>query len=381
MSDKAWEGAFSVPCAGRSVKPRRTGLTMVIDKGLGEHVLGDLIATAGDYIDVIKLAFGTSAFYGGEALRKKTGLINAAGIDVMPGGTFLEVSVWQKTLPVYLEKAVQLGFTAIEVSDGTIEMDRATRREAIRRASGLGFKVITEVGKKDPAEAPSIEAVHELIREDLGNGAFKVIIEAREAGRGVGIFDGAGRTKAEEIERILAGGAEVDDLVWEAPLKNQQQDLILRFGINVNLGNIPPEEVLALEALRQGCAATFSSGLSRWALVFFFEQLHEDGVPFGISSFWIPKKRSQPTVQEHLVFPLEESNLTSFLQGLESKETPFGIEEMPEDRASIDPYDFVFFFELRRRAGHLVHSGGPGSRSGPAFLFPPGPGCRKRKPS
>ncbi|HCS48342.1 MAG TPA: phosphosulfolactate synthase [Candidatus Aminicenantes bacterium] len=252
MSDKAWEGAFSIPCPGRSAKPRRTGLTMVIDKGLGEHLLRDLVQTAGDYVDIIKLTFGTSSFYNRDDLRKKNELITGAGIDVMPGGTFLEVSVWQRTLPAYLVRAGQLGFTAIEVSDGTIEMDRPTRRDVIRRAIGQGFKVITEVGKKDPAEALPIEAVHELIREDLGNGAFKVIIEAREAGRGVGIFDREGRTRAEEIDRILAGGADVDDLVWEAPLKNQQQDLILRFGVNANLGNIPPEEVLALEALRQG---------------------------------------------------------------------------------------------------------------------------------
>ena len=252
MSDKAWEGAFSIPCPGRSAKPRRTGLTMVIDKGLGEHLLRDLVQTAGDYVDIIKLTFGTSSFYNRDDLRKKNELITGAGIDVMPGGTFLEVSVWQRTLPAYLVRARELGFTAIEVSDGTIEMDRPTRRDVIRRAIGQGFKVITEVGKKDPAEALPIEAVHELIREDLGNGAFKVIIEAREAGRGVGIFDREGRTRAEEIDRILAGGADVDDLVWEAPLKNQQQDLILRFGVNANLGNIPPEEVLALEALRQG---------------------------------------------------------------------------------------------------------------------------------
>jgi len=252
MSDKAWEGAFSIPYPGRSAKPRRTGLTMVIDKGLGEHLLRDLVQTAGDYVDIIKLTFGTSSFYNRDDLRKKNELITGAGIDVMPGGTFLEVSVWQRTLPAYLVRAGQLGFTAIEVSDGTIEMDRPTRRDVIRRAIGQGFKVITEVGKKDPAEALPIEAVHELIREDLGNGAFKVIIEAREAGRGVGIFDREGRTRAEEIDRILAGGADVDDLVWEAPLKNQQQDLILRFGVNANLGNIPPEEVLALEALRQG---------------------------------------------------------------------------------------------------------------------------------
>ena len=252
MADKAWVGAFQIPCPGRSVKPRQIGLTMVIDKGLGQHALKDLLLTAGDYVDIIKLTFGTSAFYGRDVLRKKNALIGAAGVDVMPGGTFLEVSVWQNSVVPYLKKAQELGFTAIEVSDGTIEMDRSIRRDVIQRAKDMGFKVITEVGKKDPAEAPPPEIIHELIHEDIRHGAFKVIIEAREAGRGVGIFDQDGKTRPGEIERILDGGGAVENLIWEAPLKNQQQDLILRFGLNVNLGNIPPEEVLALEALRQG---------------------------------------------------------------------------------------------------------------------------------
>lgn len=252
MNEKAWSGAFQIPSPGRSEKPRQTGLTMVIDKGLGKHLLKDLIQTAGDYIDVIKLTFGTSAFYSKDFLKKKNEMITAAGIDVMPGGTFLEVAVWQKTLDSYLKRARQLGFSAIEVSDGTIEMDRHTRREAIKKCLDSGFKVITEVGKKDPAEMPAIAVIQELIVDDLAQGALKVIIEAREAGKGVGIFDKDGRTRKDEIERILAGGAEVNDLIWEAPLKNQQQDLVLRFGLNVNLGNIPAEEVLALEALRQG---------------------------------------------------------------------------------------------------------------------------------
>ncbi|MBM3284849.1 MAG: phosphosulfolactate synthase [Candidatus Aminicenantes bacterium] len=252
MTHKAWEGAFRIPCPGRSEKPRQTGLTMVIDKGLGKNLLQDVVRTAGGYIDIIKLTFGTSAFYERDLLREKNALIVSSGIEVMPGGTFLEVAVWQDCLDAYLDRARELGFSAIEVSDGTIEMDRESRRKAIKKALDLGFKVITEVGKKDPAEAPSPKLVHGLIQQDLAWGAFKVIIEAREAGKGVGIFDGEGKTREDEVDRILAGGASPGDLIWEAPLKNQQQDLILRFGPNVNLGNIPPEEVLALEALRQG---------------------------------------------------------------------------------------------------------------------------------
>lgn len=249
---KAWAGAFQIPCQGRTEKPRQEGLTMVLDKGMGENALQDLLQVASDYIDIIKLTFGTSAFYGRDLLARKNELIVSSGIEVMPGGTFLEVAIWQNSLDAYLKRASELGFSAIEVSDGTIPLSQEERRRAIEQALGRGFKVITEVGKKDPAEQVPLERVHELIAHDLAAGAFKVIIEAREAGKGVGIFDGEGKTRQAEVDRILAGGASPESLIWEAPLKNQQQDLILRFGPNVNLGNIPPEEVLALEALRQG---------------------------------------------------------------------------------------------------------------------------------
>jgi phosphosulfolactate synthase len=252
MAEKAWQGALAAPCSGREMKPRTTGLTMVIDKGLGKNAVQDLLQTAGDYIDIIKLTFGTSAFYDRKFLLEKNRLITAAGVDVMPGGTFLEVALWQKKLDVYLATAYDLGFTAIEVSDGTIEVDRRTRSGVIGKCLAGGFKVLTEVGKKDPAEAPPIGLIHGLIKEDIAAGALKVIIEAREAGRGVGIFDKEGKTRQDEIDHILAGGVDPSRLIWEAPLKNQQQDLILRFGLNVNLGNVPPEEMLALEALRQG---------------------------------------------------------------------------------------------------------------------------------
>jgi phosphosulfolactate synthase len=249
---KPWNGVIEMPVGGRTSKPRQTGVTMVIDKGLGIRRLEDLIETCGEFVDVIKLTFGTSAFYDEALLKRKNEMITASNIAVMPGGTFLEVAIWQKSIDKYLDRAKDLRFSAIEISDGTIEMDIQVRRDTIKKSLDKGFKVITEVGKKDPKEVLPISLIHQLIEEDVQNGAFKVIIEAREAGKGVGIFDAEGKVKDEEIENIIAGVKDTDCLIWEAPLKNQQQALILRLGLNVNLGNIPPDEVLALEALRQG---------------------------------------------------------------------------------------------------------------------------------
>lgn len=249
---KPWEGIIEIPVEGRTSKSRKSGVTMVIDKGMGVRRLEDLIEMSGEYIDVIKLTFGTSAFYDEALLKRKNRMITEANIDVMPGGTFLEVAVWQKVFDEYLDRTKDLGFSAIEVSDGTIEIDRKTRQDIIKKSWDKDFKVITEVGKKDPKEALPISLMHQLIREDMENGAFKVIIEAREAGKGVGIFDTEGKVRDEEIENIIAGVEDTNSLIWEAPLKNQQQALILRFGVNVNLGNIPADEILALEALRQG---------------------------------------------------------------------------------------------------------------------------------
>ena len=249
---KAWERVTDMPVQGRSSKPRTTGLTMVIDKGIGMNQAKDLVQTSGEYIDIIKLTFGTSAFYDREFLMEKIQLLTIAEIDVMPGGTFLEVALWKSAYEKYLERAKELGFSMIEISDGTIAIDLATRKDIIRQALDMDFKVITEVGKKDPKEALPIALVHQLINEDLACGAFKVIIEAREAGKGVGIFDQAGKIKQDEVDNIIAGVEDVDLLIWEAPIKNQQQELIIQFDNNVNLGNIPSDEVLALEALRQG---------------------------------------------------------------------------------------------------------------------------------
>jgi len=249
---KAWEGCIEPVVSDRNEKPRKSGITMILDKGMGIRETMDFVETAASYVDVVKFSFGTSAFYSKDVCMTKIKVLRENGIRVMPGGTFLEVAVWKDRYYEYLSRAVELGFDAIEVSDGTIEIDAETRHMAIVQAVEAGFVVFSEVGKKDPAEEISISRMHELIARDLESGAFKVIVEAREAGKGVGIFDRDGKVREAEVRELVSGVQDAESLLWEAPIKNQQQYLIMRMGTNVNLGNIPPGDILALEALRQG---------------------------------------------------------------------------------------------------------------------------------
>ncbi|MGH7320198.1 MAG: phosphosulfolactate synthase [Candidatus Rokuibacteriota bacterium] len=248
----AWEGVVELPARDRLRKPRESGWTMLIDKGLGLHAIDDLMQTAAAPIDVIKLTFGTSAFFAYDVLKEKVRTIIAHGVHCMPGGTFQEVAVWQGALDRYLDRARELGFDAIEVSDGTIEMDAETRAEAIGKAVKAGFRVLSEVGKKDPSDAQPMAVLADVVNADLDRGAFMVIMEAREGGKGVGIYDASGLPKEAEIDAFLKGVRDPDRILWEAPLGQQQRYLVLRFGPNVNLGNISPEDILALEALRCG---------------------------------------------------------------------------------------------------------------------------------
>ncbi|MDI6871449.1 MAG: phosphosulfolactate synthase [Bacillota bacterium] len=249
---RAWEGIIADPFPGRSTKPRLCGLTVIIDKGLGLSETRDLLELAGDYIDYVKLAFGTSALYDQSLLAKKIELIRAYRTGVYPGGTLLEVALLQGRLERFVEHACELGFTALEVSDGTIPLSPAERARAVRVGLSAGLTVISEVGKKDTASQPPLAFLRDQIRRDLDEGVSHVIVEGRESGKGVGVYDASGAVKVVEVDDLLAGLPDPNALIWETPLKNQQECMIARFGPEVNLGNIPPREVLAVEALRRG---------------------------------------------------------------------------------------------------------------------------------
>jgi len=252
---RAWHGVVEPLFPDRSAKPRECGLTLVIDKGLGYDSTQQLLELAGNYIDIIKLSFGTSAMYRESFLRRKVALAKQCGVGIMPGGTFAEVAIMQGRLEAFLEYAREIGFTHIEISDGAIDMPPRMRAHAVEMARSMDFTVLTEVGKKHPDDSVPTEVLVDQMIMDVGSGASNVILEARESGRGVTIFDQDGRIREEEMALILDhldGLVSADRIIWEAPLSSQQKHFILRFGPNVNLGNIAPGDVIALEALRIG---------------------------------------------------------------------------------------------------------------------------------
>ncbi len=254
-SDRPWLGVLALDAAidRRLQRPRQRGITMVIDTGLGQAATADILQIGAAHIDHWKLAFGTSALMPAHVLRQKLELLAAHGLLTYPGGTLLEAAIVQQHCRVYMRRARELGFQAVEISDGTIDLPADRRRRVIDCARDAGLVAITEVGKKDPARQPQAGELAEQALQDLEWGAAWVIVEARESGRGIGIYDDVGALKGgflEEMASLL--GNSIDRLIWEAPQKDQQAALVRRFGANVSLGNVAAREALALEALRSG---------------------------------------------------------------------------------------------------------------------------------
>jgi phosphosulfolactate synthase len=231
----------------RPSKPRDRGWTHVIDKGLPVRDVESLIETAGEHIDIVKLGWGTS--YVTANLGQKVRTYQDAGIPVVCGGTLLEAAIARGRVDEYRRFTAAHGFTHVEVSDGVIQIERGSKLELISMLAA-DFVVLSEVGSKD-AECvfPPYQWV-EWIKEELAAGATKVIAEAREGGN-AGIFRANGEVRSGLIDEIVHSIAP-ELMVFEAPLHEQQGWFVRRFGPDVNLGNIPPEEVIALETLRLG---------------------------------------------------------------------------------------------------------------------------------
>jgi len=227
------------------------GRTMVIDKGLGWHAWCDLIDTAGAFVDIIKLGFGTSVLYPEELLIRKIGYARRHGITVIPGGTLLETAVRHGAAASFFDAVCGLGFGGVEVSEGTIDLGRRERTALIREACARGLTVFTEYGKKEAGSVIDPCELLDTAEADWEAGAELVTIEARESGT-VGMFDGEGRPDRALFERIAALIPDMSRIMWEAPRKEQQVFLLREIGPNANLGNIAPGDAVTLEAMRRG---------------------------------------------------------------------------------------------------------------------------------
>jgi phosphosulfolactate synthase len=225
--------------------PRPGGLTHVIDKGFGPRAWKDVLETSGPYIDIVKLGWGTA--YVTPNLRAKLDVLR--GRPVVIGGTFFEVVLTQDRLDDYKSWLRALGLTHVEISDGVIELPRERKLELIEDFA-RDFTVLSEVGSKDSDVEFTPAEWTRWLREELDAGAWKVITEARE-GASSGIFTGQGEMRAELVGEI-AGEVGLEDVIFEAPTKAAQTWFIKQFGPRVNLGNIPPDEVIPLETLRRG---------------------------------------------------------------------------------------------------------------------------------
>jgi phosphosulfolactate synthase len=234
----------------RTAKPRITGLTHVLDKGLSLVQLQSLIETGGTSIDFIKLGWGTA--YVSNGVKAKVAMCRGAGINLCLGGTLFEIAVRQGRLRAYVRWLHRLGIKHIEVSNGAVDLP-VQRKRALIRTLSAELRVIAEVGSKDSSRPVIAAEWVEEMAGDLEAGASLLIAEGRESGT-VGLYHADGEVREELVEAITEA-LPAGRVLFEAPRKEQQAWLIRRIGSNVNLGNIPPAEVLALETLRLGLRA------------------------------------------------------------------------------------------------------------------------------
>jgi len=231
----------------RSQKPRNTGITLAIDTGFSVRQAEDFCEVSSHHVDIIKLGWGTS--YVTANLKDKLNVYRNHDIPVYFGGTLFEAYLLRDELDKYLKFLDRYGINYLEVSNGTIRLSEHKKLEIIRDLS-RNFNVLSEVGSKNPDDIMPPYKWVKIIENELEAGSWKVICEARESGT-VGVFRPNGEVRSGLIEEITDQISK-DNLIFEAPQKDQQIWFIKKFGSNVNLGNIKPDEVISVETLRLG---------------------------------------------------------------------------------------------------------------------------------
>jgi phosphosulfolactate synthase len=231
----------------RPAKPRKHGLTMVMDKGLSVREAEDFMSVGSEYTDYVKLGFGTALVTPG--FEKKIVIYKKAGAIPYFGGTLFEAFIIRNMYDQFVEFIKKNDIDFVEISDGSYDIEHNRKLEYINKLSAM-VTVISEVGSKKQEVVYSPEEWVSMMKSELDAGSVKVIAEARESGT-TGIFNEDGSINNKIIDAI-SHHVKLENVIWEAPLKSQQAWFIKHFGANVNLGNIAPNEIIPLETLRLG---------------------------------------------------------------------------------------------------------------------------------
>lgn len=236
----------------RTSKPRNTGLTMVLDKGTTITQFNDFYCGYGEYVDVVKFGWATSRVLSEKELISKCKILEKNGVLACTGGTFFEIAYKQKNVEMFANEAKKIGFSAVEISDGTINLDHSEKLKWIKYFKNSGFVVFSEVGSKNAEIDGRItdEQRIDMIKEEFRAGASKVIIESREAGK-QGAFNDKGELNSDFLENIN-NEFPLENIIVEAPNSKQQIALVNMFGNDINLGNIAPNDLIGLETVRLG---------------------------------------------------------------------------------------------------------------------------------
>jgi phosphosulfolactate synthase len=233
--------------AGHDEKVKR--LTMVIDPGLPTGAFADAVSSYGEYVHMVKFGWGTSLVT--PDFDRKAAILRDAGVAYFFGGTLFERFLWDDRMDEFTALVRRTGAAFVEVSNGTIPLDQHMKAAYIRRLA-TEFEVLSEVGFKDAERSERLTPDDWVcaIQEDLDAGASKVITETRESGRS-GMARADGHIREDVLDAVLAS-VDPADLIFEAPTKDLQVDVIHAVGPQANLGNVAMSDVIGVETLRLG---------------------------------------------------------------------------------------------------------------------------------
>ena len=246
----------SLPEARSTEKPRKTGITMMVDFGAPIGKLEDLLSLIGPHEDLIKIAVGSARLYSDSYLRKKLRLCESYGVRPFIGGQFLEYVVATQgfeAAPAFYKEAERMGFQAVEVSDNCVPFSANQRKSLISQGVDAGLEIHSEIGSKDIRQ--TAETLLGQAHDSFNAGADVVLVEAAEM-----IIDG-------EVQEHLIAALEAEfpaeKLIYELPgpwikgvslsdVYQMKKFLIERFGPDANIANVMPDDVFETEALRCG---------------------------------------------------------------------------------------------------------------------------------